>query len=63
MTIKKNKKKNTFLNNIDLDDLTFPYTKELDNILLSYSFDDIDVLKKEEILYEQFYVKNNKYVE
>lgn len=63
MTIEKNTKKNTFLNNKDLDNLTFPYTKELDNILLSYSFDDIDVLKKEEILYEQFYVKNNKYVE
>ena len=48
MTIKKNKKKNTFLNNIDLDDLSFPYTKELEIILNSFSFDDIDVAKQED---------------
>ena len=28
--------------------MDFNYNKELDNILLSYSFDDIDVLKQED---------------
>lgn len=59
MTIKNNKKKNTFLNNIDLNDLSLPYTKELEKILNSYSFDDIDVLKQEDYNNELLFKNDN----
>ena len=59
MTIKKNKKKNTFLNNLDLDDLSFPYTKELEKIFNSYSFDNIDVLKQEDFNNELLFKNDN----
>ena len=37
----------------------FDYDKELEDILLSYSFDDIDVLKQEDYSNELFFKNDN----